>query len=137
MTIFNFEKLERSSTGNQVFAREIKSRFQAGSLVVDALLGTGTTGEPRYPLNLAIDAINATRKSTIAIDLPSGLDAATGIPAQTTVRASHTLTFVAEKTGFANLAAKEYLGMVHVLDIGAPRVLVEAFMRENPPPPMA
>mgnify|MGYP003410165520 CR=1 FL=1 len=39
--------------------------------------------------------------------------------------------------GFTNPAAKEYLGQVHVLDIGAPRVLVEAIMRENPPPTTA
>jgi NAD(P)H-hydrate epimerase len=113
------------------------AKLQAAALIVDALLGTGTTGEPRCPLNMAIDAINAAKKPTIAIDLPSGLDAATGIPAQTTVRASHTLTFVAEKIGFANPVAKEYLGTVHVLDIGAPRVLIEAIMRENPPRPRA
>lgn len=112
------------------------AKLQASGLMVDALLGTGTTGEPRFPMNLVIDAINAARKPTIAIDLPSGLDAASGIPAKSTVQATHTLTFVAPKSGFAVATAHECLGQVHVLGIGAPRVLVEAIMRENPSPPV-
>lgn len=112
----------------------LRSKLQAAGIIVDALLGTGTTGEPRFPLNLVIDAINLAARPTIAIDLPSGLDAASGVPAKSTIRATQTLTFVAEKTGFLNPAAKDFLGPVQVLDIGAPRVLVEAIMRENPPP---
>ncbi len=115
----------------------VVAKLQAAGLIVDALLGTGTTGEPRFPLNLAIDAINAAQKPTIAIDLPSGLNADSGVTAKFTVRAAHTLTFVAEKTGFASAAARACLGHVHILDIGAPRVLVEAIMRENPPRPTA
>lgn len=115
-----------------VWLTSVIAKLQASGLLVDALLGTGTTGEPRFPLNLVIDAINAAQKPKIAIDLPSGLDAATGVPSASTIRATQTLTFVAQKTGFANPAAKECLGQVHVLDIGAPRVLVEAILRENP-----
>jgi len=120
-----------------VWLSSVIAKLHAGGLVVDALLGTGSSGEPRFPLNLVIDAINAADKPAIAIDLPSGLDAASGMPAKSTVRATHTLTFVAPKSGFAADAACECLGQVHVLDIGAPRVLIEAIMRENPPPPMA
>jgi NAD(P)H-hydrate epimerase len=116
---------------------DVSTKLNTAALIVDALLGTGTTGEPRFPLNLVIDAINAARKPTIAIDLPSGLDATSGGPAKSTVQATHTLTFVAPKSGFAAIASRECLGQVHVLDIGAPRVLVEAIMRENPPRPTA
>jgi NAD(P)H-hydrate epimerase len=110
---------------------EVTAKLNAAAVVVDALLGTGTTGEPRFPLNLAIDAINSAQKTVFAIDLPSGLDAATGVPAKSTVQAAYTLTFVTQKTGFAYDAARACLGQVHVLDIGVPRVLVEAIMREN------
>ena len=116
-----------------VWLPAVIAKLQASGLLVDALLGTGTTGEPRFPLDLVINAINAANKPVIAIDLPSGLDAASGIPAAATVRAAHTLTFVAQKTGFVNSAARECLGEVHVLDIGAPRVLVETILRENSP----
>jgi len=61
----------------------------------------------------------------LAIDVPSGLDCDTGEPAGPTFRADHTCTFVATKIGFANTHAAEYLGQVHVIDIGAPRRLIE------------
>jgi NAD(P)H-hydrate epimerase len=93
--------------------------------IVDALLGTGATGSPRPPWDEAIRRMNAASARKLAVDLPSGLDCDTGIPADPTFRADHTCTFVARKIGFDNPAAAEYLGKVHVLDIGAPRRLVE------------
>jgi NAD(P)H-hydrate epimerase len=117
--------------------QNLTAKMEAAGLIVDALLGTGSTGEPRSPLDTVINLINAANKPVIAIDLPSGLDAANGVPAKATIRATQTLTFVAQKTGFASAAARACLGQVHVLDIGAPRVLVEAIMRENPPAPNA
>ncbi len=97
--------------------------------IVDALLGTGFRGEVRQPLSQAIDLINASRATKIAIDLPSGLDCDTGLPSAHTVRATHTLTFVATKRGFQNPASKSYTGTVHVLDIGAPRRLVNEILQ--------
>jgi hypothetical protein len=48
----------------------------------------------------------------------------TGQPLGPTVRAEHTVTFVAPKKGFAEPAARAWLGQVHVVDIGAPRRLL-------------
>jgi NAD(P)H-hydrate epimerase len=93
--------------------------------VVDALLGTGTTGAPRAPFDAAIRRMNAAAAQRLAVDLPSGLDCDKGEPAEPTFRAHHTCTFVAPKMGFANPAAATFLGLVHVLDIGAPRRLIE------------
>lgn len=92
--------------------------------IVDALLGTGASGPPREPLAAAIRAMNAARGKRLAVDLPSGLDCDTGEPAEPTIRADHTCTFVAPKVGFSQPAAAPYLGMLHVLDIGAPRQLI-------------
>ena len=95
--------------------------------IVDALLGTGATGDPRSPISVLIQAANTTRARRLAVDLPSGLDCDTGIPGTPTFRADHTCTFVAPKIGFANPAAKEYLGTVSVHDIGVPRKLLQEF----------
>ena len=100
------------------------------SWIVDALLGTGARGEPRPPLDAVIDEINAAAAPRLAIDLPSGLDCDTGQPAGHTVRADDTCTFVAMKRGFLAPGADRYTGRVHVLDIGVPRVLVEAVLGE-------
>ncbi len=94
-------------------------RLAAGAdLIVDALLGTGLTGEVREPHLAAIEAMNASRKAILAIDIPSGLDADTGRPLGTAVRAVSTVTFVAAKVGFA--AAPDYVGHIVVADIGVP-----------------
>ena len=69
---------------------------------------------------------NAHPAPKIAVDVPSGLDCDTGAASRTTIRAAHTCTFVAQKPGFLIPGAEAYTGLVHVLDIGAPRKLVEA-----------
>jgi NAD(P)H-hydrate epimerase len=98
----------------------------AGSnILVDAILGTGATGEPKLPLAEAIDMMNATRKPIVAVDIPSGLDCETGAAAAHTIRAAHTCTFVAAKPGFFVPSANEFVGEIHVCDIGVPRQLVE------------
>ena len=90
---------------------------------MDALFGTGLTGAVRPPFDAIIAAINASGRPVLAVDIPSGLDCDTGLSLGATIRAAHTVTFVAEKVGFANPAARQWLGQVHVVDIGAPRVL--------------
>jgi NAD(P)H-hydrate epimerase len=94
--------------------------------VVDALLGTGAQGEPRPPLDDAIDWINARNEKTrvLAVDVPSGLDCDTGQPAVHTVRADYTCTFAAMKIGFLQPPAKPFTGSIHVCDIGLPPSLL-------------
>ncbi|HPM83913.1 MAG TPA: NAD(P)H-hydrate epimerase [Candidatus Anammoximicrobium sp.] len=99
--------------------------------IVDALLGTGSRGQPRPPLDRVIQCLNQQPARRLAVDLPSGLDCDTGEPAPTTFRADHTCTFVAAKTGFAAPAARECLGQIHVLDIGAPRNLIAGVAGES------
>ena len=65
--------------------------------------------------------MNASPSPIFAVDIPSGLDCDTGLPLGICVRATVTATFVAQKKGFAEPAAKQWLGEVHVIDIGAPR----------------
>ncbi len=97
----------------------------AFDVVIDAMLGTGFRGQVRQPLAGWIDAINASAAQVVAADLPSGLDGTTGEAATSTIRADLTVTFVAEKTGFARPEAGAYLGRVVIGDIGAPPQLVD------------
>jgi NAD(P)H-hydrate epimerase len=102
----------------------LSSALERATLVVDALLGTGASGEPRAPLDKVIEQLNASGRPIVAVDLPSGLDCDTGIAAAHTIRAQHTCTFVAAKQGFYKPGAKAFIGEVHVLDIGAPGRLI-------------
>jgi NAD(P)H-hydrate epimerase len=88
--------------------------------IVDAMLGTGAVGEPREPYHTAIEWMNLQSAKVLAVDVPSGLDCDTGRPAQSTVWADLTCTFVAPKVGFTTPEAQGYLGELHVVSIGIP-----------------
>lgn len=96
--------------------------------IVDALLGTGTQGQIRSPFKEVIATINDLNKKVLAVDIPSGLDGDSGQSLGETVRATATATFVAQKLGFREAAAGQYLGQVHVLDIGVPDSVISAAM---------
>ena len=92
--------------------------------IVDAILGTGFSGEPRDSAAAAIAAINATagggRTVVVACDVPSGVDASTGEVHGVAVRADTTVTFHAAKPGLWIAPGKACAGAVEVIDIGIP-----------------
>jgi len=98
--------------------------------LVDAILGTGSSGAPRSPWDTAIEILNEHPARRMAVDLPTGLDCDTGVPSATTIQADVTCTFVAPKQGFANPIAQRYLGDVEVIDIGVPRRLLSEYLGE-------
>ena len=61
--------------------RQRRRGARGASVVVDALLGTGFAGEPHGPVAEAIEAINATRGRVVSVDVPSGVDASSGVVA--------------------------------------------------------
>jgi NAD(P)H-hydrate epimerase len=68
-------------------------------VLVDALFGTGFSGEPRPDAVRVIEAINASDANVVAVDLPSGIDASTGEVAGVAVEATSTVTFHGAKVG--------------------------------------
>ncbi|MDP5293756.1 NAD(P)H-hydrate dehydratase [Oceanimonas sp. CHS3-5] len=87
-------------------------------LVIDALLGTGLSGEPREPARQHIAAINRLGVPVLAVDLPSGLCADTGcIPAEA-VAAETTISFVGLKTGLLTGRGPDVCGRVWLADLG-------------------
>jgi NAD(P)H-hydrate epimerase len=115
--------------GNLCFASEPDEAARAvaklgdTAVLVDALLGTGIVGEVRGAPRAAIEAWPT--RYTIAVDLPSGLDADTGEPCGACVRADCTITFQFPKRGFLNPLAARWLGEVIVVDIGIPPICAD------------
>jgi NAD(P)H-hydrate epimerase len=125
----NFRIVQKSGIPLEVLGKDdslerLTVALREAKTIVDALLGTGARGEPRPPLDRVIDALNASGLPIVAVDLPSGLECDTGEPAQHTIRAAHTCTFVAPKPGLVKPEAAAYVGQLHVVDIGAPRQLL-------------
>lgn len=126
----NFAILRKTDVPVDVFAGaddwdRLQTHLDEAAWIVDALLGTGARGEPRPPLDEAIDRINAAPARRLAVDLPSGLDCDTGQAARHAFRADHTCTFAALKPGLMRPEAKPYVGRIHLVDIGVPRSLIE------------
>jgi NAD(P)H-hydrate epimerase len=90
-------------------------------VVVDCLLGTGSSGALREPYATAVDRINSAGADgawVVACDLPTGVDAETGEVFDQAVRADVTLSLGAHKRGLWLAPAREYCGDLHVADIG-------------------
>lgn len=110
----------------------LEQAFGSPDVVLDCLLGTGASGDPRGLYADAIRLANESSAIRVAIDLPSGLDCDRGVPGEPTFRADHTLTFVAPKVGFDQPTAKPFVGQVTVLPIGVPASLLRSLPLEEP-----
>jgi NAD(P)H-hydrate epimerase len=87
-------------------------------VIVDALFGTGFSGEPRPDAAALIGRVNAAAAPVFAIDLPSGVDASTGEAAGAVVDATATVTFHGRKVGLVVAPGRFHAGAVTVADIG-------------------
>lgn len=128
----NLKKL-RSRTSNVL---EIKthedlarafSELQDYAVAIDGMVGTGSKGPALQGLLAeAADLINATPfQSVVAIDIPSGLDPNKGIVQGTAVRSDHTMTLGLPKRGLVDQNGLEWVGRLHVLDLGFPDDLLQ------------
>ncbi|MDR1057143.1 MAG: NAD(P)H-hydrate dehydratase [Coxiellaceae bacterium] len=89
------------------------SRELIGSdLIVDAIFGTGLTGEITSKFKMVINTINASKIPVLALDVPSGIDADTGKVLGVAICASITVTFVGNKIGLLIGEARNYCGDV-------------------------
>jgi NAD(P)H-hydrate epimerase len=92
----------------------------ASPLVVDALLGTGIARDVDGTMRECIEAVNASGCPVLALDLPSGLDADTGLVRGAAIRAARTLTFVGLKSGLFLGAAPDHVGVLEFAGLDVP-----------------
>ena len=117
---------------NEKQIKDHEAELSEADVIVDAILGTGFSGQVRGHFVSAIELCNRLHEdgaSVVAIDVPSGLDCDSGKPSNATVIADVTVTFVASKTGFNKQGAGKYVGRVIETDIGAPPELIDRVLR--------
>ncbi len=111
--------LERAGRETRIVdAKAGETELGEPDVIVDALFGTGFTGEPRADAASLIERINTSGARVFAIDLPSGVDASTGEVAGAAVRADATVTFHGRKVGLEVAPGRFRAGVVRVADIG-------------------
>lgn len=92
--------------------------LRRADLVVDGIVGIGGKGALREPAAQLVRAVRDFKVPVVAVDLPSGVDADSGVVVGEAVRADVTVTFGAYKPGLLVDPGREYAGVVRLVDIG-------------------
>ena len=95
----------------------------AADVHVDALYGTGLRRAPEPAVAALIEAINASDAPVLALDVPSGLDADTGLVPGTAIHAAVTVGFIAAKRGLHTGRAANVVGALELDALGLPESL--------------
>ncbi|MGK7346591.1 MAG: NAD(P)H-hydrate dehydratase [Candidatus Nitrospinota bacterium M3_3B_026] len=105
--------------------QNFKLKFFHTTVVVDALLGTGIKSAPRGFYNEALDVMNSQGRLKVAVDIPSGLSADSGVIAGNHFNADVTVTLGAPKVGLFTFPARQSVGELIVADISIPRAVID------------
>ena len=101
----------------QTFAADI---VLEDCVIVDALLGTGLTGDVRGDYRAAIEVINTSGMPVLAVDIPSGLCADSGRRLGVAVEADATISFIGMKRGLLTGDAPDCCGELYFADLAVP-----------------
>jgi NAD(P)H-hydrate epimerase len=97
-----------------------EEKIVSSDIIIDAIFGIGLQRNVEGNAKIAIEAINASSKFVISVDIPSGLDADTGSVYSIAVKANETITFGFGKAGLYTQTGKQYAGRIKIVDIGYP-----------------
>jgi hydroxyethylthiazole kinase-like uncharacterized protein yjeF len=121
----NLDRIEPFGVKRYLWDQFDPLELSRADLIVDALLGTGTTGAPSGVIAAAIEAINNSQKPVFAVDLPSGIDVNTGQVEGAAIKATKTITFGLPKPGLLIFPGADMTGELIVRKIGFPPQLLK------------
>ena len=106
--------------------KKLEKDIVSCDLIVDAIFGTGLRGVIEGYIKVVIDWLNSAKCPVVAIDLPSGLSADTGVVEGACIRANHTVTIGLPKRGLLLHPGAQTVGELEIADIGFPQSVVES-----------
>lgn len=114
----------------EIDRKKVDEFLDGADIIIDALFGTGFSGEFRAPYDEIAEMINSALAVRISLDIASGVNAETGLAAKGSIKAAFTVAFEGAKPGHMLLPGKEFCGNIEVVDIGIPHE-VKAEVEQN------
>ncbi|WP_079752749.1 NAD(P)H-hydrate epimerase, partial [Acinetobacter baumannii] len=105
---------------NGEHAQRLIKDIEQATVIIDALLGTGTKGELRPPYSYVAEMLAQRTGSVVAVDIPTGVNSDTGEAAGLAVQADVTIAFAYPKWGHFLYPGADYCGELVVADISIP-----------------
>jgi NAD(P)H-hydrate epimerase len=103
----------------------VEDKLQEADLVIDALVGYGLEGPPQGIAAAVADLALQAGKPTLALDIPTGVNASTGEVSSPAIRACTTLMLDLPKRGALEPGARLHVGELFLADVGVPRGVAE------------
>lgn len=117
--------LQRAEEEGASFAAFDPAEVYRADVIVDALLGTGLSGDVRGDYVEAIAAINGSGCPVLAVDTPSGLCSDTGQVLGSAVKANCSISFIGLKQGLLTGQAPDYVGDLYFASLQVPTEVLE------------
>ncbi|MDR6954416.1 hydroxyethylthiazole kinase-like uncharacterized protein yjeF [Ancylobacter sp. 3268] len=95
-------------------------------LIIDALFGAGLARDLDGEARALVERVNAAGVPVVAVDLPSGIDGATGAVRGAAIRASASVTFFRPKPGHVLMPGRMLAGRLEIADIGIDAGVLQA-----------
>ena len=105
-----------------IAAESAASEFASARVIMDGILGTGTTGAPHEGAARMIETMNSSNGARVAVDGPSGVNYSTGEVPGACVNAHISVTLGYPKLGLLFQPARSYCGRIIAAEIGFPPV---------------
>ncbi len=129
VTVVLAGELDEVASAQATMLRQMGARFEDdpvdADLVIDALIGYSLSGDPHGRPGELIEWANHQLSPVLALDVPSGLDTATGLIGDPCVRATATMTLALPKVGLE--FAPTVVGELYLADISVPGSVYQAF----------
>jgi hydroxyethylthiazole kinase-like uncharacterized protein yjeF len=105
--------------------KEIEKALKETDVIIDAMLGTGLSGEVKGLYKKIIELVNKSGKKIVSVDIPSGINGDTGEVMGNAIKSDITVTFGLPKTGNLNYPGYSHWKKLYVSHISFPPELYD------------